>query len=182
MGATIFQTGEWQTPFYVGVDPAGTSPGTGLQLPDRIGQPNLPRSDRVVSRYFDPGAFVCPGGSQINGQPNLLSAGCPLSTPENVGRFGNSSPATVEGPGINTWNLAIIKRIKLPWREMNLELAGEFANPWNHPTYERNLGSPGALNLSSDATVARIVNTRNDYIQPWSYGSRKISLRARLNF
>jgi hypothetical protein len=35
-GAAVFQTGQWLSAYYTGVDPSGMSPGVGPQLPDRI--------------------------------------------------------------------------------------------------------------------------------------------------
>jgi hypothetical protein len=181
VGVTQFQTGSYLTPLYVGVDPAGSTPGTGNQIPDRVGDGNSPRSQRnpfTGQPFFDTAAFVCPGGATINGQSNLLTQGCPLSTPQNVGRFGNSSPTIIEGPGINTWNLSIIKEFKLPREKTTIEFAAQLANPWNHPSW---LKEPN-VNLSSSAAVGRYTNTRNDFIEPFSYGSRKITLQLRVNF
>src|SRR5438552_2791027 len=45
-GASEFATGGWLTPYYIGVDPSGMSPGVGPQLPDRIGNGHLPRGQR----------------------------------------------------------------------------------------------------------------------------------------
>ena len=180
-GAAVFQTGMWLSPYYTGVDPSGMSPGVGEQLPDRVANGNFPRSQRhgLTAPFFNTAAFVCPGGSTINGQPNLLSAGCPLSTPQNVGRLGNSSPNIIEGPGTNTWNLAIAKQFPLGHRDhTNLEVSAQIANPWNHPTFT----PTPSMNLSSPSTVGIYNATREDYIQPWSYGNRKISLNARINF
>jgi len=181
VGVTQFQSGRYLTPFYTGLDPAGSTPGTASQLPDRIGDGNLPRNQRntfTSNPFFDTSAFQCPGGSVINGQQNLLSAGCPQSTPQNVGRFGNSSPDIIQGPGINTWNLAIAKKFNLPREDTSLELSCQMANPWNHPSWE---ASPN-VNLSSPATVGRYRDTRNDFIEPFSYGNRKIFLQVRIDF
>jgi hypothetical protein len=180
-GAAVFQTGMWLSPYYTGVDPSGMSPGVGEQLPDRVANGNFPRGQRngLAAPFFNTAAFICPGGSAINGQANLLSAGCPRSTPQNVGRLGNSSPNIIEGPGSNTWNLAIAKHFPLGHREhTNLEVSAQIANPWNHPTFTP---SP-SMNLSSPSTVGIYNATREDYIQPWSYGNRKISLNARISF
>ena len=180
-GAAVFQTGMWLAPYYTGVDPSGMSPGIGEQLPDRIANGNFPRSERngLTAPFFNTAAFVCPGGSTINGLPNLLSAGCPQSTPQNVGRLGNSSPNIIEGPGTNTWNLAVVKQFPLGRRDhTNLEVSAQIANPWNHPTFT----PTPSMNLSSPSTVGIYNATREDYIQPWSYGNRKISLNARINF
>ena len=179
-GATVFQSGRYLTPFYNGLDPAGTSPGTASQLPDRIGDGELSGTTRSPSTvpFFDTAAFVCPGGSTINGQANLLTAGCPLSTPENVGRFGNSSPSLIRAPGINIWNIGIRKRFNLPREGMNFEIAAQFSNPWNHPNWEVNPN----VNLSSASSVGKIVNVGEEFISPFSYGNRDITLELRINF
>jgi hypothetical protein len=179
-GVTSFQTGLYLTPFYSGLDPAGTTPGTGSQLPDRVGDGELSGTTRTPSTapFFDTAAFVCPGGSTINGQPNLLTAGCPLSTPQNVGRFGNSSPSLIKGPGLNIWNLGIRKRFNLPRENMNFEFAVQLSNPWNHPNWE---AQPN-VNLNSAASVGRITTVREEFVSPFSYGNRDITLELRINF
>lgn len=179
-GATDFQTGEWLSPYYEGVNPAGMTPGIGPELPDRIANGNFPRGMRngLTAPFFNTAAFICPGGSTINGQPNLLTAGCPLSTPQNVGRLGNSSPDIIEGPGINTWDLEVGKTFPLHREGMSLQLAAQIANPWNHPTF----APLEPVDLSSPSTVGLYSATKEDYIQPFSYGNRKISLKLQLNF
>jgi Carboxypeptidase regulatory-like domain len=181
-GVTEFQSGYYITPYYVGVDPAGMEPGSNEELPDRVGNPNLSGSQRDYNGlhdlpFFNTAAFVCPGGSTINGQANSLSAGCPLSTPQNVGRLGNSSPDTLLGPGINTWNWSIAKQFALPREGANLQIAAQIANPWNHTSW-----APPSVDLSSPSTLGRYTATANEYIQPFSYGFRKITLNMRINF
>jgi hypothetical protein len=181
VGVTEFQTGIYLTPYYVGVDPVGATPGTGQQLPDRVGNPNLSHGQRnpyTGKPFYNAAAFVCPGGSTIDGQPNLLTAGCPMSTPQLVGRYGNSKPTLVVGPGINIWNLSTIKRFALPRDKTYLEFAAQLSNPWNHPNWQ---ASP-SVNLSSASTNGIISSTENQYIEPFSYGNRKITLNLRLNF
>ena len=150
-------------------------------LPDRVADGNLDRSVRGSNApdrpFFDLAAFACPGGSQIGGRANLLSQGCPLSTPENVGRFGNSSPAIIEGPGINTWNISLAKQFQ-PREGMKLELAAWISNPWNHPSW-----SDPSMNLSSPASVGLITSTRvAGFIEPFSLGRRRISLQMKVVF
>ena len=179
-GITVFQSGRYLTPFYNGLDPAGTTPGTGAQLPDRIGDGELSGTTRTPSTvpFFDTAAFACPGGSSINGQPNLLTSGCPLSTAENVGRFGNFSPSLIKGPGLNIWNLGVRKRFNLPRENMNFEVAAQFSNPWNHPNWEL---VPN-VNLSSAAAVGKITAVGEQFVSPFSYGNRDITLELRINF
>jgi hypothetical protein len=175
----VFQSGWWLTPYYVGVDPAGRTPGTSIQAADRIGDGNVGiRAPRTGLPFFDVGAFVCPGGSTIKGQANLLSAGCPLSTPANVGRSGNSGQRMILGPGINVWNWSIMKQFNLSREDTNIVLAAQIANPFNHANWT----PTPSMNLSSPASVGIINATRNEFIQPWSYGFRKITLNLRVNF
>ena len=178
-GATIFQTGWWLTPFYSSVvDPAGIGP-PGSQLPDLVGEPELSGSSRSPATvpFFNTAAYECPGGSSIGGQANLLTAGCPLSTPENVGRFGNSRPALVQGPGLNITNWGIRKTIDLPRENTNVDLGIMLSNPFNHPNWQ--LGPN--VNLSS-SSVGQITSVGEEYISPFSLGNRDITLQLRINF
>jgi hypothetical protein len=52
------QTGEYLTPTFSGTDPSNTNTIGGI--PDRIRNGNLPPSERTMSRWFDPTAFVAP--------------------------------------------------------------------------------------------------------------------------
>ena len=64
VGVTKFETGQYLTPTYTGVNPAGTTPGTAVQIPDRIADGNFNRSTRASNApnkpYFDASAFQCP--------------------------------------------------------------------------------------------------------------------------
>ena len=181
IGVTKFETGQYFTPTYTGVNPAGTTPGTGVQIPDRIGNGNFDRSTRAANApdkpYFDTSAFQCPGGSSINGLANLLSAGCPQSTPQNVGRFGNSAINTIEGPGVNGWIVSVAKQFRLGSETRLLELSGNITNPFNHPNW-----APPATDLSSPAGVALITRTSQLGIDPYSLSRRRILLQAKLIF
>jgi hypothetical protein len=180
-GITKFETGQYLTATYNGLNPAGTTPGSGLQIPDRIGDGNFSRSVRAANApnkpYFDVSAFVCPGGNTINGQPNLFSAGCPLSTPANVGRFGNSAIYELQGPGLNGWIVALAKEFRLASDSRRLEVTANATNPFNHA----NWAAP-PTNLSSPATFGLITNTAKVGIDPYSAGRRRIYLGLRLTF
>ena len=71
------QTGEYLTPTFSGTDPSNTNTIGGI--PDRIGNGNLPSSERTINRWFDASAFVAP--------------------PVNSGRFGNSGKGHHCGSG-----------------------------------------------------------------------------------
>jgi hypothetical protein len=153
-------------------------------LPDRIANGNFSAAQRAANAthqpYFNTAAFVCPGGSTIGGAANTLSAGCPLSTPANVGRFGNSSPDLIQTPGTNSWAMDAEKEfsfLRVHQEQTRLQFAAQFANAFNHP----NWGSPGT-NLSSPASVGVITGTNSLARGPWSFGRRKIALQLKLMF
>ena len=178
-GATVLQTGRWLTPFYTGISPAGIDDGSRSQAPDLVGEPELSGSTRSPSTFpfFNTSAYQCPGGNSIGGSPNLLSAGCPLSTPGNVGRFGNSAPALIQGPGLNITNWGIRKKVNLPREGANLDFGIMLSNPFNHPNWQINPN----INLSS-STPGLVTGVGEEFISPFSLGNRDITLQVRINF
>lgn len=92
--------------------------GFGVQRPNRLRNPNLPRSARRTSRWFDTEAFTI----------------APQYT------LGNSSRNPVRGPGYRTIDLAIIKSTRLG-ETFNLEWRGEVFNLTNTPP----LGNPNGV-------------------------------------
>ena len=57
-----------------------------------------------------------------------------LFTPEALGQQGNSSRRFFLGPGLNNWNLALLKDVKLMER-LKVEFRGEFFNAYNHTQF-----------------------------------------------
>jgi len=101
--------------------------------PNRVGDPNLPSSERTVDRWFATGAFVQP----------------PLYT------FGDAGRNIVEGPGIINVDASLTKHVS-GGGQRTLEFRAEVFNVANHPI----LGRPDT-NLSS-GTYGRITSTRID--------------------
>ena len=120
------QTGQYFTPSFSGFDPSGTNTSGGL--PDRIGNGNLPRGQRSATRYFDPTAFVCPGGSYT--ATGTMS--CP-TTP--IGRFGNSGINVLEGPGLHVSHLSALKSWKLHDR-LTTTFQANISNLFNSPHWD----------------------------------------------
>jgi len=91
-----------------------------------------PRPDRVcngagpqtVAEWFDINCFSTDALSQA------LASGTP--------RFGNSGRNILIGPGMQQWDVSIIKRNPIT-EKVNLEFRAEFFNLFNHP----NFGTPG---------------------------------------
>jgi hypothetical protein len=132
-GIATFQSGYPITVLRSG-DPLGIATD-GAVRPDMVCNPNLPRDQRTVSRYFNPGCFVAP--------------------PD---RFGNAGRSTVTGPGLNSWDMAVFKNFAFA-EKIDMQFRSEFFNAFNHP----NLGMPGrtvgasGLGVVSSALDPRII-------------------------
>jgi hypothetical protein len=87
------------------------------------------RSDRLSSNirnhgflWFDTTCFVVP----------------------DVGYFGNSGPTVIDGPGLNNWDVAVLKAFPLVRESVKLQLRGEMFNAWNHAEFAQPNGNAGA--------------------------------------
>jgi hypothetical protein len=74
-------------------------------LPDRIANGNLPTDQRKLTRWFNPAAFAAPP----------------------AGRYGNSGVNVLEGPGLNTQHVNLVKNFKITER-IKRELCTEDAD------------------------------------------------------
>ncbi len=128
-----FETGRYFSPSYTGRDISGTGRTGGR--PDCIANGNLPPSQRLVSRWFDPGAFSIPAA--------------------NSGRFGTCGVNTLEGPGLNTQHFSATKRFYQRNEHTSIDLQFSILNLFNHPNF--NLPS---VNISNARTVAQVQATR----------------------
>ncbi len=79
------------------------------EMPNRVGDPNLAKSDRASNRFFNVDAFTDPG----------------------LDVKGTSGPGTVRGPGQNNWNVNLAKTFNITER-INLEFRTEMYNFFNH--------------------------------------------------
>ncbi|MBM3740133.1 MAG: TonB-dependent receptor [Acidobacteria bacterium] len=123
-----FSTGNYFSPTFSGADPSNTNTFGGL--PDRVANGNLPASGRKLTRWFDASAFAAPP----------------------AGRFGNSGVNVLEGPGLNTQHISLVKRFKIGESlATDLMLAG--SNIFNHPNY-----TFPANNISVPSQVGVITN------------------------
>ncbi len=112
-GVTTFSSG---LPFPINVDTtdgadiAGGGDGWRAML---VGQPQLSRGDRTFDRFFNTAAF---------GRP-----------PQ--GYYGNAPILPIRGPGLNNWDLTLMKQFPL-WSEVRrLQFRAEMYNAWNHPNF-----------------------------------------------
>jgi hypothetical protein len=137
-----FSSGQFFSPAFSGSDPSNTNTVGGL--PDRICDGNLPRGQRTIGRWFDPGCFAVPPG----------------------GRFGNSGVNILKRPGYNLHHLAVTKEFRLSER-FKLVYIASVANVFNHPHFappRNNISVAGAGQITSvlygadraiDGTTAR---------------------------
>jgi hypothetical protein len=93
-------------------------------------EPNLPRGERTIERFFATECFVATSD-----------------------RFGNAGRSTVIGPDTNVMDLAVFKMVNLG-RGARLQLRGEFFNVFNIPNWNapgRTLGASGFGEITSAA-------------------------------
>jgi hypothetical protein len=155
----VTQSGAYFHPTFTGFDVSNTNTVGGR--PDRISDGNLPVAQRTVQRWFDVSAFRVPGDTNGDNRPDV-----------NVGRFGNSAPNVLEGPGRFYISAGLFKTIPIRER-LSLRFEGTFTNVLNHPFY----GIPLA-NVSAPSTAGSIRSTGDKDIA----GSRQGQVGLRLEF
>jgi hypothetical protein len=132
-GIYQFQTGFPITILRSG-DPLGVGTN-GAARPDQVCDPNLPRGDRTIQKFFATECFVA-----------------------TADRFGTAGRATVIGPDINVLDLAVFKTFAVR-NGVRLQFRGELFNALNHPNWNapgRTLGGSGFGEVTS-ARDPRIV-------------------------
>jgi hypothetical protein len=117
---TSFQTGFPITP-QSGIDVANT--GTGNWRPDRVCDGNLPGGDRRVSKWFDTSCFT--------------NAFLIADNNNNVFRFGNSGRSVLTGPGIQNFDIAMLKDFTIT-ESKKLQFRAETFNTLNHANFGAN--------------------------------------------
>lgn len=139
----LVQSGAFITPYFRGGDPSGT--GSGIidgraQYPDRAG--NWVPSNQNANNWIAVGSFVCPG---IAGW--TPGTACPIGTNNTnlapIGRFGNSRPGSITGPGMVNLSSGLSKEFAFTER-FRLKAGATFTNVFNHA----NLDDPN-LNITS---------------------------------
>jgi hypothetical protein len=108
-GITTNSTGQALTPSVAG-DISNTNASS--VHPNRVGDGTLPRDQRTVDRYYDKSAFTIP----------------------TAGTYGNAGVGFLHAPGINNWDLTLMKNTRFA-ENKNLQFRAEFFNAWNHPQF-----------------------------------------------
>lgn len=151
------ETGEFFSPSFSGFDVSNTN-NTGSQRPDRIADGNFAPSQRERSQWFDVSAFVVPGDLDGDKRPDV-----------NVGRFGNSAPNTLVGPGLFAVHLGAHKYFNITER-VRVVFQGTSTNALNHPNFR----VPSGNIRSSSVAVIRRTHQR--------IGPRNVQIALRLEF
>jgi hypothetical protein len=139
-GIYQFQTGFPITILRSG-DPLGVGTN-GAVRPDQVCNPNLPRGDRTIQKFFATECFVA-----------------------TTDRFGNAGRSTVVGPDINVVDVSVFKNFDIR-SGVRLQLRGEFFNALNHPNWNqpgRTLGASGFGEVTS-ARDPRIIQLGAKFI------------------
>jgi hypothetical protein len=78
-------------------------------------------------------------------------------SPEQIGQLGNSRRRFFHGPGLNNWDMALLKDTRFT-ESMNLEFRAEFFNIFNHTQFQNANGniSAGTFGLVQSAADPRI--------------------------
>jgi hypothetical protein len=102
--------------------------GVASDRPDLIGNPNLPKSQRTLNRYWNTSAFV--------------------RVPSGAGRFGNAGRNLVIGPSFTNWDASLAKRFAAGerWSAM---VRWEVFNVLNHPNFANPSGGSPTNDISS---------------------------------
>jgi len=104
--------------------------------PNLVCDPNLERGERSLNKFFGTECFAYPA----------------------TGLFGNAGRAVITGPGVNNWDMVLLKNTLIQER-FRLQFRSEFFNAFNHPGW----GVPGhsmgssSFGVVSSANAPRII-------------------------
>jgi hypothetical protein len=134
-GIASFQSGYPLTILRSG-DPLGIGLENSVR-PDLTCNPNLPRGERTLDRFYATSCFAAPA----------------------AGLFGSAGRGVVTGPGTNSWDLVLIKNTAIFRERVRLQFRSEFFNAFNHPDWGmpgRSFGA-GGLGVVASASAPRII-------------------------
>jgi hypothetical protein len=149
---SLFQTGQFLTPYFCGSDPTNTRTLCGR--PDRAGNGNL--AHPTIQQWFDKTAFTTP--------------------PVNAGRFGNGGRGILVGPGTVNQDFGLFKTFPVH-EKYRLQVRMTATNFFNHP----NFAIPRSMNIGSSrfGVITRMQGRRGDTL---GAASRVIMMGLRLDF
>jgi hypothetical protein len=112
-GITTFMSGSPMGVSLATTDNADIAGGGDGVRPVMLQNAVLPRGERSLTRYFNTEAF---------GRPER-------------GTFGNAPKDIFRGPGINNWDISLLKNIPMPFEGHRLQFRTEFYNAFNHTQF-----------------------------------------------
>jgi hypothetical protein len=155
-----YYSGQFLTPSWTLPDPTGTTYTTSRtapnvsRLPNVLDDPNLPRDQRTVSRWFDTTAFAAPA----------------------AGTFGNAGRGIIYGPWVNVWHTGMNKVFTFESSErLRLRIEMTATNAFNHP----NWSNPGT-NVSTTASAGVVTGVGG--VQGGSTGDKPGARTLRAGF
>jgi hypothetical protein len=127
---------------------------------------NSPQAGATDEPIYTPGSiYVNRNPRKQYLDPNTRTLVNPYFNPalfsfEAIGQQGNASRRFFHGPGLNNWNLALLKDVKLTER-LKLEFRGEFFNAFNHTQFVGGIDGgindgPSSFGGAFSAQAARI--------------------------
>jgi hypothetical protein len=121
---------------------------SGNQRPDYTGGP---------LQFYDPRATAAvPGTPNAWFDPRLLRrVGTGASWEQGAGRFGTLGRNPFHGPGLNNWDLAVLKRFRIT-EHQTVQFRAEYFNAFNHAQFQ-NTGTTRA----DDPNLGRVLQTRD---------------------
>lgn len=139
-GLTFFQTGLPQNPS-MNLARTGICAAACSARPDRVGDGNMPKSERTLARFYDVNAFrvLAPGGADR--------------------RVGNAGRNILTSAGVNNWDLQLFKDLRFRERH-NVELRWEAFNAFNHTQWgaaQANMEAPQLFGVISGTRAPRIM-------------------------
>jgi len=149
----VGETGPYYTPQFTGFDPSNTNNFTGR--PDVVaGVSTTPVGGHKVTQWFNPGAFKIPGCPDSQ----------PLCTnPSDIGRFGNASVDSLEGPGYVDLDTALSRDFSL-WEKVRMQVRISAQNVLNHENFSTpsnvDINSPTAGNITSSYSESAVSTAR----------------------
>ncbi|HEU4390102.1 MAG TPA: hypothetical protein VFV34_20030, partial [Blastocatellia bacterium] len=134
--------------------------GSGGGVDSRVvltGDPNLPKSERTFSHYFD---------TSVVRPPTKAGFG-----------IGNAPKDPIRGPGINNWDVSIFKTFKLAREgQVNLQYRLEMYNAFNHTQFSA-VDTTARFDLATGAQVNSLFGSYTG-----ARDARRIVMGLKLNF
>jgi hypothetical protein len=192
---TTFQSGN---PFNLYSSNGASFSNEGLDRPDIVGPIHIfhnPRQLRTFSPsadglhgsclsgtttgnfFFDPTNLVCapapPAGQPVPANSSLVAGGVPLFS------FGDMGRNVLRGPGINNWDISVMKNFTFTENKY-LQLQANLFNAFNHVQFFGPTSSEGTVGLGS--AFGQVTTDSTGSSSPYYRGPRIIQFALKMYF